>query len=476
MNELDAVAPPGAGQGAASRRELFGHPRGLVYLVGTEFWDRVSFHGMQALLVLYMVEQLLLPGHVEHVAGFAGFRALIEAVTGPLSTRALATQIFGLYIGLVYFTPVLGGLLGDRVLGRRRTVILGASLMTAGHFSLAFERSFLLALLLLILGAGCLRGNLISQVGDLYAKGDRRRGDGIQLYYAMLNCGAFVAPVVSGLLGQTWGWHYGFGFAGFGMLAGLIFYVSGRAHLPADPLRLLPGQRIRLDAAERRRVTVLCCLLPVLSCFWIAQTQVWNAYNLWARDHVDMVILGWSMPVPWLQSVDGLAPMAMMPLVVWLWRRQAARGREPDEFAKMSTGCLLFGAGMAWLAAGDLVAGALGRVPLAWALVFHLISNVGWLFFTPIVLALYSRVAPASVNALMIGIYMLSIFVGSTIAGRLGGLYEQVSAGAFWLIHGAIVAGGGIVLLALAGFLRREFTMFEPAAADPRAMPVRAEA
>lgn len=182
------AAPPGG-------RELFGHPRGLVVIAGTELWDRVSFHGMQAMLVLYMVERLLLPGHVEHIVGFARFRSVLESATGALSIQALAAQIFGIYVGLVYLTPVLGGLLGDRLLGRRRAVALGALLMTAGHFFMAFEQPFLLALLLLIFGAGFLRGNLSSQLGDLYAKADRRRTSAFQIYYCMLNTGAFIAPL-----------------------------------------------------------------------------------------------------------------------------------------------------------------------------------------------------------------------------------------------------------------------------------------
>ena len=155
---------------------------------------------MQALLVLYMVEQLLLPGHIEHILGFGGFRSAIEWVTGSLSVQALASQIFGLYIGFVYLMPVIGGALGDRVLGRRRAVALGALMMTVGHFCMALEALFLIALLLLVVGAGLLRGNLISQLGDLYPKSDQRRENGFQIYYSVLNAGAFVAPLITGTL------------------------------------------------------------------------------------------------------------------------------------------------------------------------------------------------------------------------------------------------------------------------------------
>lgn len=441
---------------STSDADLLGHPRGLVTLAGTELWERISFHGMQALLVLYMVDQLLLPGHVEAIVGFGAFRGAIEAVTGPLSTQALASQIFGLYVGLIYFTPVFGGLLGDRVLGRRKAVALGALLMTAGHFCMAFEQSFLLALLLLILGAGCLRGNLVSQVADLYQEGDRRRADGFQIYMSMVNTGAFLAPLITGALGQRYGWHVGFGFAGFGMLIGLIVYLVGQRHLPVDALRQPGVPRAALTGAERRVVAVLFLLLPVLTCFWVAQSQVWNVYNLWVRDHVNLIILGWTMPVPWLQAFDGLAPLATMPTVVLFWRWQSRRGSEPDDLAKLAVGCLIFGASMGWLAAGDLIVGPGERVPLVWALAFHLFSNFGWLYFAPIAIALFSRTAPLAIKAMMVGVYYLSIFAGSTISGRLGGLYTQLAAGPFWLIHGAIVGAGAVVLFTFARPLRRE--------------------
>jgi proton-dependent oligopeptide transporter, POT family len=436
-------------------RELFGHPKGLMVLVGTEFWDRVSFHGMQALLVLYMVERLLLPGHVEHVLGFAGFRGAIESVTGPLSPQALAFQIFGLYLGMIYLTPLLGGVLGDRVLGRHRTVALGALLMTAGHFCMAFDRSFLVALLLLTVGAGCLRGNLMSQVGSLYSAKDRRRADAFQIYAASINAGAFLAPIICGALGKAYGWHYGFGFAGFGMLTGLVVYLLGTRHLPPDTPRTA-RVRVTLTPPERRIVRVLAMLTPVLALFWVAQSQVWNVYNIWVRDYVDLEIAGWTMPVPWVQSIDGLAPLATMPIVLAIWRWQARRSREPDEFAKLVIGCLLFGIATAWLAAGHWAFDGGVRIPLAWALVFHLVSNFGWLYFVPTVNALFVRAAPASVSAVMLGVYYLSIFGGSLASGRLGVFYERLDPPQFWMLHAAIVVAGGCVILLCSGALRRE--------------------
>ena len=439
-------------------RDFLGQPRGLLFIGATEFWERVSFQGMMALLVLYMVDRLLIPGHIENIVGFSGFRAVIEAVTGPLSSQALASQIFGLYIGLAYLMPVFGGLLGDRVLGRRRAVTLGALLMTAGHFFMAFEAPFLAALLLLIAGAGCLRGNLASQVGDLYSSEDRRRETAFQIYYGALNTAAFAAPLVTGVLAQEYGWHVGFAFAGVGMLAGLVMYLSGGPYLPPDPVRGATVVRPKLTPKERRVVLVMVLMLPVLTLFWIAQTQIWNTYNLWARDHVNLMVGSWKMPVPWLQSVDSLGVVVFVLPILRLWRWQAARSSEPNDVIKLAIGCLLFGVAVAWLAAGQLAADAMGKVPLVWVLIYHLFSALGYLYFAPVAVAVFSRSAPPSVNAMMIGMCYVSIFAGSIISGRLGGLYERLSSAQFWLIHAAVVTSGGLVFLLLNTRLRRELT------------------
>ncbi|MDB5719787.1 MAG: transporter [Alphaproteobacteria bacterium] len=441
----------------APRRDAFGQPRGLWVLAGTELWERISFHGMQALLVLYMVGALLLPGHVEHVAGFAAYRFGLETFTGPLSVQALAAQTFGFYVGLVYFTPVLGGAIGDRLIGRRAAVVLGGSLMTAGHFALAFDRSFLIALALLMCGAGLLRGNLSAQVKSLYPDGDRREADAFQLYYVAINIGAFLAPIITGALALFYGWHFGFAFAGFGMLIGLCIYIVGASWLPPEPVRKARTVRAKLTAAERRRVLGLALICPFMICFWIAQTQVWNVYNLWVRDHVELGIGRFQVPVPWLQALDGVSPILVMPIFLALWRRQARMGREPDDLGKIGIGFLIFGAATLWLAGADWVAGTDGRAPLLWAVVFHLVSNSGWLYTVPIALALFATRAPESMRGMMIGANSLSVFVGSVISGRIGGLYEQVSAPAFWSLHAAIVGGGGVALLLFSRSLRRLF-------------------
>ncbi len=440
---LQAPAP------ALPKPSMFDQPRGLWVLSGTELWERISFHGMQALLVLYMVGQLLLPGHIERIAGFATFRSIVEGVTGPLSVQALAAQTFGLYVGLVYFTPVIGGVIGDRITGRRLAVIIGGLAMAAGHLCLAFDESFLIALLLLIIGAGMLRGNLAAQVKSLYAEGDRRSADAFQLYYVSINIGAFIAPIITGALAVAYGWHSGFAFAAIGMMIGLGVYVAGQRWLPADAKRGPREHRAPLTDGDRRRLIGFAMVWPLQIAFWIAQSQVWNVYNLWVRDHVSLGLGGFQVPVPWLQALDGLAPVIVMPFFLALWRRQAAKGREPDDLGKMAIGCFIFAGGTAWLALAPLVEGSDGRAPILWAVAFHLLSNIGWLYFTPIALALYATRSPAGLRGTLLGINYLATFFASTISGRLGGLYETLSPSQFWLLHAAIVGGGGIALIAL---------------------------
>lgn len=444
---LEAVAKGG-------EKKLFDHPRGLWVLTGTELWDRISFHGMQALLTLYMVDYLLLPGHIERIAGFARYRAVLEAATGHLSVQALASQTFGIYVGLIYFTPMLGGALGDRLIGRRAGVIAGALLLTAGHFCMAFDVTFLLALLLLILGAGLLRGNLAPQVATLYAQGDRRQSDAFQLFFVGINLGAFIAPIVTGTLAVAYGWHFGFGFAGMGMLVGLVIYLSGEHLLPKARRREAAVVRKRLTAEEWRRLAALCLLFAIAIGFWVAQSQVWNVYNLWVRDHVNLTFGTFTVPVPWLQALDGVAPILVMPIFLALWRWQAGRGTEPDDLGKIAIGCLIFGAGTALLAIAPLMSGP-GRASLLWPIAFHLSSNSGWLFFTPTMEALFASRAPPGLRGTLMGANLSTVFVASVISGRLGGLYEQLSAAGFWLLHAAIVAGGGIAVLALRKPLRR---------------------
>jgi POT family proton-dependent oligopeptide transporter len=431
-------------------RAFLGHPRGLGYIAFTEAWERFSYYGMQTLLVLYMVRQLLLPGHVERVAGFGAFRALLErAYGGPLSTVALSSAIFGLYTSMVYLTPIIGGWLADRVLGRTRTVTLGALLMALGHFLMAFEQSFLLALLCLMSGVGCFKGNLASQVGDLYAPADLRRADAFQIYYLFINGAVIVSPLVTGTLGEKVGWHWGFGAAGIGMVLGLIIYLSGRKWLPPEPDLKKSGKvtRPKMTGDERSATILLLLLIPVLAVGAVGNQQIFNAYLLWVPDHVSLVFFGIIMPTTWLVTLDAIVSVSFLVGAVAFWRLWAKFFQEPGEVAKITLGLGISALGVLCLAGAAVFSTPEHKAGFGWVLGFELLNSIGFANVFPVGLALYARAAPKSVAGMMMGVYYLHLFMANNLVGWLGGLVERLSGANFWLLHSALVGGAGVLML-----------------------------
>ena len=433
--------------------EVLGHPRGLAYLVFAETWERFSYYGMQALLVLYMGQRLLLPGHVERVAGFATFRTWIEQVYGPLSPAALASVIFGLYAGGVYLTPLAGGFIADRFLGRTVTVTIGAVLMVAGHLLMAFEITFLVALTCLLLGVGCFKGNIASQVGELYGPGDLRRADAFQIYYLGINVAVIVSPLVCGTLGQKVAWHWGFGAAGVGMLVGLAVYLSGRRWLPLSRPRARAGTggAPRLSRSDWSKVFVLVALLPVMALSELGNQQIYNTYLVWGDARYARTFFGFEAPVTWLLSVDAFIAMAMILAVVAFWRLWSRTRREPDEIVKLAIGAAISALAPLLLVLGSMQAAATGlRVSLGWGLGFHLVNSVGYALLFPVGLALYSRASPHAASGLMIGVYYLHLFLANMTVGRLGGFLETLGNGPFWLLHSGLMAAGCAILVLFA--------------------------
>jgi POT family proton-dependent oligopeptide transporter len=354
---------------------FIGHPRGLFYLALTEAWERFSYYGMTALLALYMVNQLLLPGNVEQIAGFAGFRAALESVFGPLSTQALASQIFGLYSAFVYFTPLLGGIIADRWIGQRNAVVIGALAMSAGHIAMTFDRSFLLALLLLVIGSGFLKGNISAQVGALYPREDeKRRTRGFVIFSTAINIGAVLGPLLCGFLAQAYGWHYGFGVAAIFMLVVLGVYLYGYRHLPARVERLHP-QGAPLSAADRRTIGALIAVMAITILPSAAMYQLFNVNPIWIQQHVVPEVGGFQVPVPWYQSLNSVFSILAVPLLFWIWRLQSSRGSEPGELAKIGTGAWLTAASNLVLVGAILGSGGRAIHPV-WPFLGHVHEEV----------------------------------------------------------------------------------------------------
>jgi proton-dependent oligopeptide transporter, POT family len=439
---------------AAPADAFFGHPKGLAYLAFTEAWERFSYYGMSALLVLYMVNQLLLPGHVEHVAGFATFRSMIEGTFGPLSTQALASEIFGLYSGFVYFTPVIGGWLGDRI-GQRNAVVVGGLSMSGGHLAMAFDQSFLLALLLLIIGSGLLKGNISAQVGGLYPiEDEERRTRGFALFSTGINFGAVAGPLLCGFLGTRYGWHVGFGAAALFMLGGVGTYLSGYRYLPARVERNTLSA-VAMTKDDRKVVAALFGVMVITIFPHIAYYQLSNVLPVWLEQHADMGAGSFQVPIPWFQSIDPLFSILCVPLLFTLWRWQGrGRGSEPSELRKIGTGAFICGGANLILVAAIGAYGS-AKVLWVWPFLFCAVQGVGFMYFWPPFLALVSRAAPPKVNATMMGGAFLVLFVANNLIGWIGTFYEQLGPVAFWALHAGIGAAGGVLAFIYSGSVGR---------------------
>jgi POT family proton-dependent oligopeptide transporter len=433
-------------------KAFFGHPAGLGWLSFAEFWERFSYYGMQALLVLYMTHFLLQPGHVEHVLGFVAFRHAIESVFGPLSPQALASEIFGLYAGLVYLTPLAGGLLADRLTGRTTAVALGAALMAAGHFLMAYEASFLLALACLLAGVGCFKGNISTQVGELYGRDDPRRADGFQIFVIAVQLAVIGSPLVCGTLGEVYGWHWGFGAAGVGMLIGLAVYLYGRPTLPLETPRsqrvAVAKVRSPLGKREWHSVLILIGLVPVLALASVGNQEIFNAYLVWAEANYQLVFFGRQMPVTWILSFGSIISAATIVLSLSFWRWWARRWPEPDEITKIAAGATVAAMAPILLAIASAGVAATGRkAGIGWAFAFEIINDVGFANVYPVGLALYSRAAPKDLSGVLVGVFFLHLFVSNMLVGWLGGWLERMSGVAFWGMHAAIILSATAILL-----------------------------
>lgn len=453
---------------ASGETTLFGHPPGLTFLFGTEMWERFSYYGMRSLLVLYMIEYLLRPEKAASVIGLDGLRHGLESIFGPLTDQSFASQIYGYYTGFAYLTPILGGLLADRLIGRTATVLLGASLMVLGHFLMAFDRLFLVALLVLVVGVGTFKPNVTTQVGELYKPGDRRIDRAYSVFYVGINIGAFFSPLVCGYLGERIAWHYGFIGAGIGMAIGMATYLIGLPHLPKTDAH---APRTEPDEAARSqtRASFLCLLLLFIpsALFWAAYEQQGNTIAIWIHESVNRELnLGFwrgEIPVSWFQSINPILIFILTPMLIACWSYFARRGREPTTVAKLVTGLVLLSlsfvsaAAIAWLS-GSHQPGWL------WLMIYFVLLTLAELHFSPIGLSLMSSIAPGNSRSSLIAVWFTSNFVGNIIAGSLGSLWPKVSNPIFFLIVAALGAAAVLFTLAVRPLLARALARQQSAA------------
>jgi proton-dependent oligopeptide transporter, POT family len=448
--ELDA-APAALAHDTA----FLGHPKGLGYLAFVEGCERFSYYSMQTLLVLYMVKYLLLPENIGSVAGLDWLRA--NYYTG-LEGQPLASAIFGDYTALVYLTPILGGIIADRWLGRRATLIAGGLVMALGHFLMAFEGSFLFALMALVVGVGLFKGNIASQVGELYSPADLRRAMAFQIFYIAINVSVIAAPLVAGTLGEKVGWHWGFGAAGVVMVIGLIAYIAAGPWLPADnrPAKRDKVRRAKMEGNDWLRFAAVVVLVPILAVSLLTNQEIFNAYLVWADEQFQLTFFGQTLPTSWMITIDAAFSFSMLVGVAAFWKWYGARPntgwREPDELGKMIIGSLFSVAGGLCLVMAAATQGG-GKIGLFWPVMFHLLNSIGFAHILPVALALFSRLAPRSMAATVIGIHYLAFFAANKIVGEVGGWYSSMETTSFWLLHVGAAATGLVAFAAFKAFV-----------------------
>lgn len=471
----------------AHDRAFLGHPKGLGYLAFVEGCERFSYYSMQTLLVLYMVKYLLVP---DRMAGVLGLTWAQGALYNGLEGQPLASAIFGDYTSLVYLTPIAGGLIADRYLGRRVTLLAGAVVMAIGHFLMAFEGMFLFALLSLIVGVGLFKGNIASQVGELYKPDDNRRAMAFQIFYIAINVSVIIAPLISGTLGERVGWHYGFGTAGVVMVLGLLLYIKAGPWLPKEdraaaakasaagvnyPVMLITAAMVvvalrfvaptvpaveaagisgqiglgtalgllaGVSASDRPRLIALLLLIPILALTMLTNQEIFNAYLVWADEHFQLTFFGTTLPTSYMITIDAALSFSMLAAVALFWKWRSDRGAwEPDDIGKMILGSLFVIAGglCLWFAATTQGSGKIG---LFWPVMFHLLNSIGFAHIMPVSLALFTRIAPKAIVATVVGIYYLTFFTANKTVGIIGGWYSTMDTPSFWLVHvGTAVAG-----------------------------------
>jgi proton-dependent oligopeptide transporter, POT family len=390
----------------------FGQPRGLTILFLTNMWELFSYYGMRTMLVYYMTKQLM----------FA---------------QEKASWIYGSYTAMAYFTPIVGGVIADRLLGKRNAVILGGSIMALGHFFMAFESLFFLALATIALGNGLFLPSLPSQINDLYAADDPRRGRAYNVYYVGLNLGGLLAPLVCGTIGEIYGWHYGFGVAGFGMVLGLAIYVLGRDYLPPEAPRARALDEHAPTRSDRRIWWLLLGIGIAATIFRGAYEQIGNTLPLWVDGSVDRVVAGFDVPMTWFQSLNPLLVIAMTPLLLMRWRRRAERGRDTSPAIRMAIGALIVAGAYVMLAAVAASAGP-ARVSGLWLVAFFVILTLGELHILPTGLGLFAKLAPRRLGATTVASWFLAIFSGSLLAGYVGTFWTTASHAAFFLVLAAL--------------------------------------
>jgi POT family proton-dependent oligopeptide transporter len=392
------------------------HPKGLSILFFTEMWERFSFYGMRAILVLYLTAET------------------IGRNPGLGWSDAEAYGLYGWYLMLVYFLSIPGGILADKVLGQKKTVFIGGLLIAAGQFSLAMQsiESFYTGIVLLVLGVGCLKPNISTMVGGLYKTGDPRRDSGFMIFYIGINIGAAVSPLIVGYIGEVYGWQYGFGLAGIGMLLGQAVYIWGQKYLKEVgnfiPAPKLEGTKINkpLTKIEKDRIIVLLISFIIVIIFWGAYEQAGGLMNLYTKEKINRLVFGWEIPASMFQSVPAIFVIVFGMIVAGFWNKMQKKGKENSSLFKMAIGTMVMGSGFLMMTGAALQSVDGEKAMLFWLIFAYLLHVLGELSISPVALSFITKLAPAKYASIMMGLYFGATGLGGKLAGMLGELSTVV--------------------------------------------------
>jgi POT family proton-dependent oligopeptide transporter len=437
--------------------QMFGHPRGLTYLFTTEMAERFSYYGMRAILVLYLTNVLLLHPTVDGVFGYQAMKSLFETVFNggqPLGVQPMSSIIYGNYTAFVYLTPFFGGMIADRWLGQRYSVIVGGVIMAAGEFALMTPSLLFVGLAMLIIGNGFFKPNISTQVGNLYKPGDARIDRAYSIFYVGINVGAFFSPLICGSLAEdpAFGYKWGFFAAGVGMVLGLIVYLIALRTLPKDRIARLQSkteEKKPLTGNDWKAVIALILLCFPTTLFWAVYEQQGNTISLWAEQftnrHLIPGVIDWEIPVTWFQAFNPFMIFAFTPLVVAYWTRQSKRGKEPSTVTKMALGDFLLALSYVIMAAAAYVTGPAGQASWLWLLAFFVVITLGELYLSPIGLALVARVAPPQILSMMMGLWFITSFTGNQLQGYIGSYFSRMDKVSFFLLCAGLAFGASVV-------------------------------
>ena len=408
----------------------FGQPRGLTILFLTEMWEKFSYFGMRTLLVYYMVKQL------QYAQGHA-------------------SMVYGTYSAVVFFTPIVGAYISDRWLGKRRAIVIGSITMAIGHFMMAFEPMFYVAMSTIAIGNGLFLPNLPSQIGQLYEKDDPRRQSAYSLYYLGVNLGAFFSPLVCGTLGEIYGWHYGFGAAGVGMCIGLAIYLAGSRYLPRDTRDEVPETSPREASRETVPYGLLLATALAVIVFRSAYEQSGNSLALWIDSGVDRAAGSQAIPATWFQSLNPLFVFMLTPIVVAFWNRsKAQREYRQGALRKMALGA--FGVAFSYaLLCGVITMGGAALVSWAVVIAFFLLFTLAEIYILPVGLSLFATLSPSRFTATSIAAWFLAAFAGNLLAGYVGTWWSVLGPAPFFGAMALVAGTSGLVLAGLAAMQAR---------------------